>query len=231
MAFATWWRGDHLPTFTQIEEFSASPTDDTALLARLAHLELSEVQRRMNEGHHPYVAWLDDQPVAYGWVATQTAHIGELDLTIVLPEGECYLWDFATLRAWRGRGVYPRLLQAILATESQVAERFWIIAAPENRASSTGIAKAGFTSIAHLSFQRAGQPGLIPMDQESANKRMAVAAALLQLPVLDVSPHQALSPCWHCAIDARQAGRSLTDVSCWPELSATELAVTNCHCG
>jgi GNAT superfamily N-acetyltransferase len=227
MAFATWWRGDHLPALTLVEGFFAAPTEDAALLARLANLEMAEVQRRLGEGHRSYVAWLDKQPVAYGWVATQTAHVGELDLMITLPERDRYLWDFATLPDWRGRGIYPRLLQAILTTEQRHAERFWIIAAPENRASSAGIRKAGFTSIAHLSFQRSGQPGLIPM---ASGDHVAAAAMLLQVPIQYADPRLALSPCWHCAIDARQDGREIAEVACWPTPSIHDLIVTACHC-
>lgn len=228
MAFATWWRGDELPALAPKGDFFAGRTDDADLLARLARLEMAEVRRRLDEGHRPYVAWLDGCPVAYGWVATRTAHIGELDLTITLPAEDRYLWDFATLPAWRGRGVYPRLLQSILTAESSGAERFWIIAAPENRASSAGIAKAGFTSIAHLSFQGAGQPGLIPMDD---GERAGVAAGLLGVPVLDANPHLALAPCWHCAIDMFEEGRKPAEAACWPEPTADDLVVIACNCG
>lgn len=227
MALATWWRGDSIPPLTPLANFVAGLTEDPALLAGLANLEIVEVQRRIDAGHRPYLGWINGEAVAYGWVATHTAHIGELDLVITLPQGDCYLWDFATLPDWRGRGIYPRLLQAILTIEQQNAQRFWIIAAPENRASSAGIGKAGFTSVAHLSFQRSGQPGLIPM---TAGDPVAAAATLLQVPILEADPQVALSPCWHCAIDARQEGREVTDVACWPIPSLVDLTVTTCHC-
>jgi GNAT superfamily N-acetyltransferase len=227
MALATWWRGDHLPALNLLEGFYAAPTDDVELLACLANLDLAEVNKRLAAGHRPYVAWVGGEAVAYGWVATHTAHVGELDVTIVLPQGNCYLWDFATLPNWRGRGIYPRLLQAILACESMVSERFWIIAASENRASSAGIAKAGFISIAHLSFLRQGEPGLVAMVED---ERMAAAATLLQVAVIDAAAEVALSPCWHCAIDARQAGQEVVEVACWPMPSSDDLIVTACHC-
>jgi GNAT superfamily N-acetyltransferase len=201
-------------------------------MARLANLETAEVAKRLSEGHRPYVAWLDGEPVAYGWVATLAAYVGELDLTIKLPQADRYLWDFATLPAWRGRGIYPHLLQSILMAEAPFVERFWIIAAPENRASSAGINKAGFTSIAHLSFQREGQPGLIGID---GAERAAVAAEVLQVTLLDAEPRLALSPCWHCAIDAREEGREVAEVACWPVPSNTDLSdaltVITCQCG
>jgi GNAT superfamily N-acetyltransferase len=227
MAFATWWRGDHLPAFPPLKDFSASPSDDTGMLAALTNLEVAEVQRRLDEGHRPYVARLDDQPVAYGWIATQKAHVGELDLTITLSRANRYLWDFATLPLWRGKGIYPRLLQAILAMEPATVEQFWIIAAPENRASSAGISKAGFTSIAHLSFQRQGEPGLAPI---AGSERVAAAAALLQVPVLAADPQLTLSPCWHCAMDARQDGRDMAEVACWPAPLRVDMQAIACHC-
>src|SRR5262249_35635739 len=48
---------------------------------------------------------------------------------------------------WRGLGIYPRLLQAILAREAGEAQRFWIGHVRENRASGRGIVKAGFGTI------------------------------------------------------------------------------------
>ncbi|MCC6453810.1 MAG: GNAT family N-acetyltransferase [Caldilineaceae bacterium] len=225
MAFAIWWQGDLLPALSEINGFSAGIEDDAQLLARMAKLEVSEVERRLHEGHRPYVARIGNEPVAYGWVATQRAHIGELDVTIALPHADRYLWDFATLPAWRGRGIYPRLLQAILVSEPSYVKRFWIIAAPENHASSAGIQKAGFTSVAHLSFQRQGEPGLIAT---GSGERIVTAATLLQVPVLEGDPRLTLSPCWHCAIDARQDGRAVADALCWPE--PADLMLASCQC-
>lgn len=227
MPLATWWRGNHLPALTPLQEFVASPTKDAALLARLARLEIIEVRKRLAAGHCPYVAWLGSEPVAYGWVATDTAQIGELELTITLPRGNCYLWDFATLPNWRGRGIYPRLLQAILAGEAERFDRFWIIAASENRASSAGIAKAGFTNIAHLSFQWQGKPALVAMVDD---ERMAAAAALLQVAVMDAVADRVLSPCWHCAMDARDEGHAVTDAACWPDAVDDSFVLVNCQC-
>jgi hypothetical protein len=85
-----------------------------------------------------------------------------------------------------------------------------------------------FTSIAHLSFQGAGQPGLIPMDD---GERAGVAAGLLGVPVLDANPHLALAPCWHCAIDMFEEGRKPAEAACWPEPTADDLVVIACNCG
>ncbi len=77
------------------------------------------------------LAFIADEPVGYGWMAQQEAEIGELGLHITLPLTERYLWDFATLPAWQGYGLYPRLLQNFLRQQLLPVERVWIIYAPE----------------------------------------------------------------------------------------------------
>jgi GNAT superfamily N-acetyltransferase len=103
--------------------------------------------RRLAGGHRAYVARWDGEPVGSGWNATRDASIGELRLAFALPPGERYLWDFVTLPPWRGRGIYPRLLQAVLAAESAEASRFWIGHDLGNTPSRKGILAAGFTEV------------------------------------------------------------------------------------
>ncbi|MCC7104886.1 MAG: GNAT family N-acetyltransferase [Chloroflexi bacterium] len=116
---------------------------DPALIARLADLEVAEVQRRLDEEHRVYLAYVDDRPATYGWSARRTAHIGGLDIWLWVPPEDRYLWDFVTLRDFRGRGLYPALLAHIIATEAD-ASLFWISHMPGNEASRRGILKAGF---------------------------------------------------------------------------------------
>jgi hypothetical protein len=66
---------------------------------------------RRRDGHLPYVGYMDETAVTYGWVATRQASIGELNLAFPIAAASRYLWDFATLPEWQGRGLYPRLLQ------------------------------------------------------------------------------------------------------------------------
>lgn len=139
----TWWRGDVLPPLLPIPHFRVEHLPDSPLLAQLHQLDVSIIQGRIRAGNQPYVAFLHDNPVAYGWVATQTERIGT-GLEWPLATQDRSLWDFVTLPAWRGQGFYPRLLQAILKIEVTQAERFWIGHTPENSASRRGILKAGF---------------------------------------------------------------------------------------
>jgi hypothetical protein len=132
-----------------------------ALMAQLAELEESEVVRRLEDGHQVFLLRVAGQPAAYGWSATGPAHIGGLALHLRVPPGERYLWDFVTLPRFRGRGLYPLLLQEILRRQQAEASWFWIGHDPDNEASRRGILKAGFRLAGHVWWLRGGELGFI----------------------------------------------------------------------
>jgi GNAT superfamily N-acetyltransferase len=147
IVFSAWWRGDPEAGMAHLPGFDVEIAEDYRLVAELARLDLAEILVRVRGGHRPYIARLSGAPVAYGWSAISRASIGELGIEFAIPAGNRYLWDFATLPAWRGMGIYPRLLQAILAREAAEADRFWIGHVRQNSASGRGIVKAGFGEV------------------------------------------------------------------------------------
>lgn len=95
------------------------------------------------------MALLDREPVAYRWAALREGpHRANCCSGSPYP-GDAYLWDFETLRRWRGRGVYPHLLQGILSLLGSI-DRFWIGYEEANAASARGIEKAGFGIVGDL---------------------------------------------------------------------------------
>ena len=162
MSLATYWVEDPLSPLPALPGFDVVIDSDLHELTGINRISPSEGRARLNDGHLPYVARMDGQAVGYGWVATRKASIGELDLTFELSSDDRYLWDFATLPDWQGRGLYPRLLQTILERERKNAKRFWIIHAPENLPSGAGMYKAGFEFVGLLSFTSDGRVGLAP---------------------------------------------------------------------
>ncbi|MCC7206042.1 MAG: GNAT family N-acetyltransferase [Anaerolineae bacterium] len=189
MALATWWRADPLMRLIPLSAFHVRREEDDLVVSHINRLTLEEVQERRRAGHRPYLGYVGGVAVTYGWVATRAASIGELSLAFSLPAGNRYLWDFATLPKWQGRGLYPRLLQGILRAEA--ADRFWIIHAPENLPSGAGIHKAGFQAVGQLSFLADGTVGLVGIGNI---ERAPVGAALLGVPLIE----DGLSPCWRC---------------------------------
>ncbi|HMQ31674.1 MAG TPA: hypothetical protein PKD53_13175, partial [Chloroflexaceae bacterium] len=105
---------------------------------------------------------LGEAPVAYGGVATRRPGIEEVDIDSRLPDRRYALWDFSTLPAWRGRGVYPRLLQAILRREAPRADWFEISHELGNDASRRGILRAGFHLSNQIVLTEEGQVRLAP---------------------------------------------------------------------
>ena len=212
MAMATWWRGDALPRLPILPGLDVAVGEDADAIARLTSLPRDEAVARLDAGHRIYVASLDGAPAAYGWVATVSASIGELGMAFGVPDRDRYLWDFATLPAWRGRGIYPRLLQGILAREGTDAERFWIVHAPENAASASGIAKAGFAAVGELSFLLGEGVGTVVLDRPD---RARFGAALLGVAIYEaVQTGRLVSPCWRCVIEQHAVGSG--DAPCWP---------------
>jgi GNAT superfamily N-acetyltransferase len=159
----TWWRGDPLPALAPLPGFRVVATNQYSLIAELAQLAVDETQRRVHGDHQPYIAYLDGQPVAYGWSAAREGAIQELELEFAIPAHNRYLWDFATLPAWRGRGVYPRLLQAVLQLEAAMVDRFWIGHTADNMASRRGIIKAGFQQVEALVASPTGHLHIMAM--------------------------------------------------------------------
>jgi GNAT superfamily N-acetyltransferase len=188
---------DPTPALTPLAGLVVRRVASASTMAALQRRDDADMQRRFVAGHRAYVAYLDDAPAAFGWVATTSAEIGELASTFAIPQGERYLWNFVTLPAYRGLGIYPRLVDAIVRAEAAEAERFWIAYAPENRASGSGIRKAGFTALAELSFDGDGRPALKSVVPDAAG----IVSRLIGLP----EAQDELTPCWRCV----RAGRGV----------------------
>lgn len=180
MTFATWWRGDPLPDLSPLPTFSAHLSTDTQLIARLTNHLPQIIDTRFQMGKRFYIAFLDEVPVAYGWVATQEGSMSNLQFSFTIPSKNGYLYSFLTIPAWRGRGVYPHLLQAIIHHEQQI-DRFWIGYIPSNEASGRGISKAGFLAVSDLVISEGRIAGLTLFD---SSERAQASADLFHLPVV-----------------------------------------------
>ena len=171
----TWWRGDPLVELPALPGLAIELAHELDLLAEVSGLSPSEIQARVDARHRPYLARLDQTPVAYGWMATRSASIGALGISFRVPPESRYLWDFVTLPGCRGKGIYPRLLQAILRRE-QEADRFWIGHDAPNVASAHGILKAGFTRVGEIYWLPDGSLAMVAI---GSLERAWAGAALL----------------------------------------------------
>jgi GNAT superfamily N-acetyltransferase len=175
----TWWESDLLPELSPLPLLMIAATEDRHLLSTLMGVTDDEIATVLCEKHRGYIAYIGTIPVAYGWSASHRASFGEGRVHFQVPANQRYLYNFVTLPQWRGLGIYPRLLQSILATEN--SERFWIVHQFANTASQRGIAKAGFQIASGVYFTKHDSLMLVA---EKEYQRAQAGAELLGLPLL-----------------------------------------------
>ncbi len=165
---------------------------DIRLLSIIGNSTMEEVTKRLANDNKAFVAYVNNQPAAFGWMARDNAKIGELNHEFILPAGNRYLWNFRTLEAYRGLGIYPALLQYILQNGDNKASRFWIIHAPENKASLKGIQKAGFEYVGKLYLDE-DDKATIEYNKPAFNFQE-------ELEYMDITlSAQTASSCWNCS--------------------------------
>jgi len=182
MPFATWWRGDPLRDLPPLPGLTVRRSLNRALINQMTGLTRPAVEGRIKADNAFFVALLDREPTAYGWAALREGRIDELLFRFAVPPGNAYLWDFETLSRWRGRGIYPQLLQGVTALLGGV-DRFWIGYAGHNAASGRGIEKAGFRVVGDLTISGERVAGIEPAGTVGADDARFLAAAEVFRPV------------------------------------------------
>ncbi|MGZ3626989.1 MAG: GNAT family N-acetyltransferase [Ktedonobacteraceae bacterium] len=131
-------------------QFQSVGSESAPLLAKaMGPGSSEEVIERFSAGKHCYIGNVENELATYGWVTFDKEMIGELGLNIRLLPGEAYIWNCATLQAYRGLRLYPSLLCYIVgALRSQGLRRIWIGADADNLPSQVGLRLCGFQPIA-----------------------------------------------------------------------------------
>jgi RimJ/RimL family protein N-acetyltransferase len=89
------------------------------------------------------------------WVTTRSAWTRELGGYLVVPEGDCYVFESFTRADARGQGVYPFGLKGICAwAAGRGLKRVWVGVESGNVASLRAVAKVGFEPQLTISFRR-----------------------------------------------------------------------------
>jgi|SRR5579859_1831152 len=134
---------------TTFARVGAEATSSLALAMGLD--DATPVLERFAIGRRCYVANIAGTLASYGWVSFEEEGIGEIGLRLHLPPGEAYIWDCATLPAYRGLRLYPALLTHITGKlRAEGLRRVWIGASYENLPSHKGMQLAGFQPVADL---------------------------------------------------------------------------------
>jgi len=101
--------------------------DPAAEIASVMQVDRDVVDARMARGCRCFVGRLDREVVAFGWLATRTEWIGELELEIDPGPRAAYLWNCATHPSYRRRGFFRALVNGIAAEATRHGlETLWL---------------------------------------------------------------------------------------------------------
>ncbi len=101
------------------------------------------VDARMARGCRCFIGRLDREVVAFGWLATRTEWIGELELEIRPEPGAAYIWNCATHPTHRRKGFFRSLVSGIAAqAQREGLNRLWI--GTLDIPAAKGVADVGF---------------------------------------------------------------------------------------
>jgi ribosomal protein S18 acetylase RimI-like enzyme len=160
------------------ERFAEIGAAETAVLAAAMGVPEAEVAARFRRGCRALATWHGEQLAAYCWLSTGRERVGELARDLVLPNGESYVWDCATLPAFRGRGLYTRLLRTIVdRLGAEGRRRVWIGASSTNQASNRAFTAAGFRPVVAVVALRVAGRGVIVRWRAAPGADVALVAA------------------------------------------------------
>ena len=136
----------------------AGSEDVPELAQAMGYSNPEPVLSRFGEGKQCYIVRVEGKLVSYGWITFDQEDIGELGLRIRLNTGEAYIWDCATLLAYRGQRLYPALLAYMLAELKNVGYwRAWIGTDADNLPSQRGVARVGCQRIVDIILAEDGE--------------------------------------------------------------------------
>src|SRR5215831_11774899 len=160
----------------------AGPEVVPSLAQAMGLEDLAEVLQRFAAGKRCYIGNVEGVLATYGWVTFDEEWIGELHLRIRLAAGEAYIWDCATLPAYRGLRLYPSLLGFMVnELRAEGLQRIWIGADADNLPSQKGMVLAGFHPVVDMVLDRAlalrmtwvrGRPGVPEKLVEDARRAL-----------------------------------------------------------
>lgn len=124
-----------------------------------------------------FAACMGGQIVSYGWVSQSDECIGEQEREIKLQPREAYVWDCATVPAFRNRGLYGALLRYIASTlKREGVRRVWVGTSTSNTASLHAFRTAGFEPALDIIYLRLFGLRCLWTTQHSAANGLGLAA-------------------------------------------------------
>jgi RimJ/RimL family protein N-acetyltransferase len=128
------------------------------------------LKERFEKGDKPYLAFCGRVLAHVAWVCKRPeVEMGEIWGSLAFRDNEAYIMDCNTFFTFRGKNIYPVVLQRILKDlAAEKVGKVYIGCRTSNKASLKGIRKAGFSFVKTIRavrlFGRKIGPGTIPAE-------------------------------------------------------------------
>jgi GNAT superfamily N-acetyltransferase len=147
--------GGESPDRADVEFVEATSGDGARYARDIGTDSASTFAARLTDTTRSFLVTDGSKVLHATWVTTRSAWTRELGGYLVVPEGDCYVFESFTRSDARGRGIYPFGLKGICAWAAQQGlKRVWVGVESGNTASLRAVAKGGFEPQLTISFRR-----------------------------------------------------------------------------
>lgn len=147
--------GGELPERDDLEIIKATREDGARYARDIGTDSASTFASRLSDSTHCFLVTDKGKVLHATWATTRSAWTRELGGYLVVPEGDCYVYESFTSADARGKGVYPFGLKGICAwAAAQGLQRVWVGVESGNAPSLRAVGKAGFEPQLTISFRR-----------------------------------------------------------------------------
>ncbi len=132
--------------------------------------QISKLEKRFSYGDIPYLAFSGKTLAHVSWLCRRSeVEMEEIWASLAFRDNEAYIMDCNTFFTFRGKNIYPVVLQRILKDlAAEKVGKVYIGCRTSNKASLKGIRKAGFSFVKTIRavrlFGRKIGPGTIPAE-------------------------------------------------------------------
>jgi GNAT superfamily N-acetyltransferase len=130
-------------------------TDDIEPMLTVMYVSRTDLLKRFAGGDRCFATVEDGKIVNYFWVTFNARQSQELNLKFRLAGDQAWLYNAITIKAARGRGLYPNIVRHIakMLRQSGFTEAF-IEVEQKNTASLRGLEKARCSRVALITWRR-----------------------------------------------------------------------------
>jgi RimJ/RimL family protein N-acetyltransferase len=147
--------GGEMPKKSDLSFVEATGSDGDRYARDIGTDSRSTFAARLSETTSCFLVAEEKKLLHATWVTTRSAWTRELGGNLLVPEGDCYVYESFTRADARGRGIYPFALQCICARAGGLGiKRIWVGVEADNPASLRAVTKAGFEPEMNIAYRR-----------------------------------------------------------------------------